>query len=380
MKGFANALAYIRGRGIVRADIAVQDGKIVKISPPSHSVEPLAKTGDFLLTAGFIDEHIHGAGGADSMDGGQGALSVISQTLVKEGTTSFLATTMTQSQNAIMAALSAIANFNRRRGARILGAHLEGPFISPKYTGAQSAEYIVKPSAEYFSALQKAAGGAIKMVTLAPEEDGGEMLIRLLKEEGITVSAGHSGATVDQIEAAEKCGLSCITHTFNAQSPLHHRQAGVVGAALLNDGLYCEVIADAVHVSVPALKLLIKSKPADKLILITDAMRAKGAEEGVSELGGQTVYVKDGQARLKDGSLAGSVLKMNVAVKNLVEKCGAPVEYALDCASYNPACNLGLQEEYGSIRCGAVADFTLLDGKFNVVMTVVGGEVVYIAG
>ena len=214
------------------------------------------------------------------------------------------------------------------------------------------------------------------MVTLAPEEDGGEMLIRLLKEEGITVSAGHSGATVDQIEAAEKCGLSCITHTFNAQSPLHHRQAGVVGAALLNDGLYCEVIADAVHVSVPALKLLIKSKPAEKLILITDAMRAKVAAEGVSELGGQTVYVNDGQARLKDGSLAGSVLKMNVAVKNLVEKCGAPVEYALDCASYNPACNLGLQEEYGSIRCGAAADFTLLDGKFNVVTTVVGGEVV----
>ncbi|MDE6504262.1 MAG: N-acetylglucosamine-6-phosphate deacetylase [Clostridia bacterium] len=380
MKGFANAKVYIRGKGVVRADIAVENGRIARISPPSQSVEPIAETGDCLLVAGFIDEHIHGAGGFDVMDGTQAALTAVSDTLVKEGTTSFLATTMTCRADDIKKSLKAVAEFKRRRGARILGVHLEGPFISREYLGAQAEEHIQYPSNETFSDFLSASGSNIKIVTLAPEQAGAERLIKYIEGLGITVSAGHSGASAEQIADAMDCGLTCITHTFNAQSPLRHREIGTAGAALLFDGLCCELIADTVHVSVPAIKLLLKNKPKDKVVLITDAMRAKGLSDGVSELGGQTVYVKDGQARLKNGSLAGSVLKMNTAVKNLVEKCGCSVEYALDCATYNPAKNLGLEKEYGVIQPGAAADFTLLDSAFNVVLTVVGGEVVYTVG
>ncbi len=379
MKGFANVKVYIRGKGIIRADIGIENGRIARLSPPSQSVQPIIETGDCLLTAGFIDEHIHGAGGADVMDGTREALLVISETLVKEGTTSFLATTMTRPAAEIEKSLKAVAGFKRGRGARVLGTHLEGPFISEKYIGAQSKEHILNPSAEVFSALSAESGNNIRLVTLAPEQEGAEQLIKHIKSCGATVSVGHSGASGKQVADAVGLGLSCVTHTFNAQSPFRHREIGVVGAALLSDALCCELIADTVHVSVPAVKLLLKNKPYDKVVLITDAMRAKGGADGISELGGHTVYVKDGEARLEDGTLAGSVLKMNKAVKNLVEKCGCPTERALDCATYNPAKNLGLENEYGVIKQGAVADFTLLDEAFNVVLTVVGGEIVYIA-
>lgn len=375
MKGFKNAKVYIRGKGIVRADIAVENGRIKQIGS-IPDIQPLYDTGDMLLTAGFIDEHIHGAAGADAMDGTPSALSTVSRALVKEGTTAFLATTMTQSRQNIENALKNAANFKAEGGAELLGVHLEGPFISPKYLGAQPAEFVLKPSAEYFEKLQKIAGGKIKIVTLAPEE-GGEELIKTLASGGVVASVGHSAATFAQVEAAQKLGLSCVTHTFNAQSPFNHREAGVAGAALSCDGLSCEVIADTVHVSVPALKLLIKNKPEDKIILITDAIRAKGFADGVSELGGQTVFVKDGQARLADGTLAGSVLKMNEAVRNLVQKCGVELTRALDFASYNPAKNLCLTGERGSVAEGLRADFALLDDDFNVKAAFVGGEKVF---
>lgn len=375
MKGFKGAKVYIKGRGIVRTDISLFNGRIAGIGC-LPDIQPITNTGECLLVPGFIDEHIHGAGGADVMDGTLDALSVISGALIKEGTTSFLATTMTQSDANIKNSLKAAAEYCGN-GARLLGMHLEGPFISLKHIGAQPAEYVRSPSVEYFKELQDAADNKIKIVTLAPEEDGGSALIGYLAERGIVVSVGHSNASQEHISEAIERGLSCVTHTFNAQSPLHHREIGVAGSALLYDSLCCEVIADTVHVSVSALKLVIKNKPKDKIVLITDSMRAKGLKDGVSELGGQTVFVKDGQARLADGTLAGSILKMNQAVKNIVEKCGVPIETALDYATFNPAKNLGIEKEYGVVKEGAFADFTLLDDKFNVMLTVVGGKIVY---
>lgn len=377
MKGFINAKAYVKGKGIVRADIGFENGRIAVIGGARGQIQPIAQTGDCLLVAGFIDEHIHGAGGADAMDGTADALSVISDTLVKEGTTSFLATTMTQSDENVKKALKAVTRFTGRGGANLLGVHLEGPFISRGYIGAQSPQYVREPSVGYFKELQSASGNKIRIVTLAPEEDAGFALINYLKSQGIISSVGHSAAEAKSVDKAVMHGLSCVTHTYNAQSPFRHREIGVAGSALLNDGLVCEVIADTVHVSVPALKLLVKNKPKDKIVLITDSIRAKGLGDGLSELGGQKVYVRNGQARLADGTLAGSVLKMNEAVKNLVKECGMSVEDAIDCATYNPAKNLGIEGEYGVIGEGARADFTLLDGDFNVMMTVVGGEIVY---
>lgn len=377
MQGFKNVRAYVRGEGIVRTDIAIENGAIAAIG--KLSVEPIFDCGDMLLAPGFIDTHIHGAGGADVMDGTRSALSVISETLVKEGTTAFLATTMTQSVEAMKSALSAVAEFGNGdgKGATLLGAHAEGPFISEKFAGAQSREYIVPPSVELFDALQAAAKGAIEIVTFAPEADADFALTKHLKKSGVVCSVGHSAASEQTVRDGIKYGITGVTHTFNACSPFHHREAGVVGSALLYDGLYTELIADAVHVSVPAMKLLIKNKPKNKVVLITDAMRAKGMPDGVYELGGQTVYVKSGKATLSDGTLAGSVLKMNEAVKNTIEKCGVDVCTALDYASYNAAESIGAEKVRGSIKVGSRADFTLLDGKFDVAMTAVGGRVVY---
>jgi N-acetylglucosamine-6-phosphate deacetylase len=258
-----------------------------------------------------------------------------------------------------------------------LGIHLEGPFIAEAHKGAQPKEYVASPDARVFDEYNEASGNSIKIVTLAPEVEGACELISHLAEKGIVASIGHTGAKCADIEKALACGASNVTHTYNAQSALHHREIGTVGSAMLFDGLSCEIIADTIHVSVPAIKLMAKCKPHDKLVLITDAMRAKGLADGESELGGQKVFVKNGEARLADGTLAGSVLRMNRAVENMVKKVGLTLADACDLASANPAKVLGIYEETGSIREGKRADFTVLDGDFNVLYTVCGGKIIY---
>ena len=378
MKGLKNVTAYVAGKGLVKTDIAFEDGKIVAIGK-LDDVEPIFDT-DGVVLPGFIDEHIHGAGGADAMDGTEQALQTISEYVAKEGTTGFLATTMTQSPENIGKALKNVKTVREKgeyKGAEVLGIHLEGPFISPKHVGAQPLEYVAKPAPETFDKYNEISGGNIKVVTLAPEVEGGLDLVKHLAKIGVVASIGHTGAKFSDVEAAVAAGATNVTHTYNAQTPLHHREAGVVGAAMLIDELNCEMICDTIHVSVPAIKIFVKNKPHDKFTLITDAMRAKGMPDGLSELGGQQVFVKNGEARLSDGTLAGSVLKMNVAVKNLVEKVGVSLTEAVDFASANPAKNLGLYDERGSIEVGKRADFAVMDKDYNILYTVVGGKVVY---
>ena len=378
MKGLKNVTAYVAGKGLVKTDIAFEDGKIVAIGKLDN-VEPIFDT-DGVVLPGFIDEHIHGAGGADAMDGTEQALQTISEYVAKEGTTGFLATTMTQSPENIGKALKNVKTVREKgeyKGAEVLGIHLEGPFISPKHVGAQPLEYVAKPAPETFDKYNEISGGNIKVVTLAPEVEGGLDLVKHLAKIGVVASIGHTGAKFSDVEAAVAAGATNVTHTYNAQTPLHHREAGVVGAAMLIDELNCEMICDTIHVSVPAIKIFVKNKPHDKFTLITDAMRAKGMPDGLSELGGQQVFVKNGEARLADGTLAGSVLKMNVAVKNLVEKVGVSFTDAVDFASANPAKNLGLYDERGSIEVGKRADFAVMDKDYNILYTVVGGKVVY---
>lgn len=378
MKGLKNVTAYVAGKGLVKTDIAFEDGKIVAIGK-LDDVEPIFDT-DGVVLPGFIDEHIHGAGGADAMDGTEEALQTISEYVAKEGTTGFLATTMTQSPENIGKALKNVKTVREKgeyKGAEILGVHLEGPFISPKHVGAQPLEYVAKPAPETFDKYNEISGGNIKVVTLAPEVEGGLDLVKHLAKIGVVASIGHTGAKFSDVEAAVAAGATNVTHTYNAQTPLHHREAGVVGAAMLIDELNCEMICDTIHVSVPAIKIFVKNKPHDKFTLITDAMRAKGMPDGLSELGGQQVFVKNGEARLSDGTLAGSVLKMNVAVKNLVEKVGVSFTDAVDFASANPAKNLGLYDERGSIEVGKRADFAVMDKDYNILYTVIGGKVVY---
>lgn len=376
MKNFIGVNAYVAGRGIIKTDIAFDD-KIQGFT--AQDGEKITIADDAVVLPGFIDTHVHGAGGADAMDASEKALSVIADTLAKEGTTCFLATTMTQSPQNIIAALSAVKEYmsaNREGGASVVGVHLEGPFIAEKFKGAQPLEYVVAADKEVFDEYNAASGNAIKIVTMSPESQGADEFIKYISKKGVIASIGHSAAKFEDIERAVSAGAKNVTHTYNAQSPLHHRDIGVVGAAMLLDELQTEVIADTIHVSVPAIKLLVKNKPSDKITLITDAMRAKGMPDGESELGGQKVFVKDGQARLADGTLAGSVLKMNLAVKNMTLKVGVPFTKAVDFATINPATELGLDSK-GSIALGKDADFTVLDGEFNVLMTIRAGKIIY---
>ncbi len=377
MKSFNNAYIYVEGRGIVKTNLAF-DERIVEINDEKCFENSVKIPDNCIVLPGFIDEHIHGAGGADAMDGTVSAFETISKTLVKEGTTSFLATTMTVSKDKILNSLSTVKDYEGAKdGARIVGVHLEGPFISKKFKGAQAEQFVEKPSVALMHEFLEASGNKIKIVSLAPEEDGALEFIEFLTKNGVVASVGHSAAKYEEVLRAFNAGAKNVTHTYNAQSPLHHREIGVVGSALLIDELNTEVICDTIHVSVPAIKVLVKNKKDDKVVLITDSMRAKGLQDGESELGGQKVIVKNGEARLIDGTLAGSILKMNDAIKNVVEKAGVSLEKAVDFATINPARVLGIEKEAGSIKKGKRADFTVIDKDFNVCMTVVGGEIVY---
>ena len=288
---------------------------------------------------------------------------------------------MTQSDKNIENALKSVneyINLNEKEGAQLLGVHLEGPFISEKHVGAQPLEYVQKPSVEVIKRYIELSGGNVKIVSLAPEKEGAEELIKYLSENGIVASIAHTGAKYNDCVNAVKWGAKNVTHTYNAQTGLHHRDVGVVGSALLIDELSCELICDLIHVSVPAIKLIVKNKPSDKVILITDSMRAKHMPDGESELGGQLVIVKNGEARLIDGTLAGSVLKMNEAVKNVHKSVGVSLEQTIDFATANPAKNLGIYDEVGSIKEGKLANLCVLDKEtFEVVLTVRNGEIIY---
>jgi N-acetylglucosamine-6-phosphate deacetylase len=381
MKCFKNATVYVEGEGLKKTTVCF-DEKIEKISRcaiPNSEVIELPENA--IVLPGFIDEHIHGAGGSDAMDGTVEDLAIIAKTVAEEGTTGFLATTMTQSKENIMNAMKAVKEYREQdsdEGARVLGIHLEGPFIAAKHKGAQPLEYIAVPDVKTFEEYNAASGNAIKIVSLAPEVENAKELISYLTKNGIVSSIGHSDAGYAKVDEAIANGATNVTHTYNAQTALHHREIGVVGSALLRDELNCELISDTIHVSVPALRLLVKNKPLDKLTLITDAMRAKGLADGESELGGQVVIVKNGEARLQDGTLAGSVLRMNRAIENMVKKVGVPFTQAVDYASINPARTLKIDDEAGSIKVGKRADFAVIDADtYDVLYTVRGGKVVY---
>lgn len=378
MKGFKNANVYVYGKGVVNTSLTVENGKITSLSDEPAEFYDIPE--DAIVVPGFIDEHIHGSAGADAMDGTVSALETIARSIAGEGTVGFLATTMTQSPENISKAMSEVKEYKsekRSYGAEVLGVHLEGPYINKSKAGAQPEIYICNPSIEQFSKYNVLSGNNIKIVTFAPENDGSREFVGYLKENGIRANVGHTSAKFTLAEEALNWGATGITHTFNAQSAFTHREAGVVGAALLLDDYTCELICDTIHVSVPAIKILVKNKPHDKLVLITDAMRAKNLGDTVSELGGQTVYVKNGEARLADGTLAGSVLRMNDAVKNMVTRCGVDFCTAVDFASANPARNLGLFDKIGSIEVGKNASFAVLDKDFNVLMTIRDGKIIY---
>jgi len=334
---------------------------------------------DKFIAPGYIDIHVHGGGGSDVMDGDYEAINQIAIAHSHFGTTSFLPTIMTMSKDKIIRSFRSICEAVKKGtvGAEILGIHMEGPYINPEKKGAQKEDEIKKISIEEFSEFNQASGNLIRLVTIAPEMPGAIGLIKYLYKQGIIASVGHSNATYAQVQAGIQAGLSHVTHTFNAMRGLHHREPGVVGAALTSPELTVEVIADGIHIHPIVLKILTKIKEGEKIVLITDAMRAAGMPEGVYELGGQEVTVTKGQARLKDETLAGSVLTMDKAVKNMVNKIGIQLPKAIQMASFSPARSIGIDDRKGSLEPGKDADIVILNKNLETELTMVAGKIVY---
>ncbi|RFU61992.1 N-acetylglucosamine-6-phosphate deacetylase [Peribacillus glennii] len=364
--------------------LLMENGRIKDFGPMEDIPEESGYGEIFLPTQskvlpGFIDVHIHGVAGADTMDASRKALDTISSALPKEGTTSFLATTITQDSKAIeQALLNARHYINELQApgqAEILGIHLEGPFINPKKAGAQPVEHIVSPNLELFRKWEEISGNSIKLVTLAPEKPGGMEIIRYLKKKGIVASIGHSAASYGQAAKAIKEGTLHITHLFNGMTALHHREPGVAGAALLMEEVKAEIIADGIHVSPEMVKLAYKQKGVHGLILITDSMRAKCLTESTYKFGGQNVHVKDGKAILPDGTLAGSTLMMDQAVRNMLAYTDCSLEDAIQMASENPAKQLNIFDRKGSITKGKDADLVVLDKNNQVYLTLCRGRI-----
>ncbi len=356
-------------------------GPMTDIPASAATAEQLTFPENFKVLPGMIDVHIHGANGADVMDGTAEALQTMAEALPKEGTTSFLATTMTQDKATIEHALANVHRYKEAGGqpgtAEVLGVHLEGPFISEKRCGAQPPDDIIPPDLSLFKEWQRISGNNIKLVTLAPELEGSLELISFLKETGVTASAGHSDAGLKEMADGIKAGISHVTHLFNGMRGLHHREPGTAGSALLHDELKAEVIADGIHVHPAVVKLAFQQKQKEGIILITDAMRAKCLKNGTYTLGGQEVFVKGEKAVLEDGTLAGSILKMNQAALNMMDFTGCSLEDIVYMTAVNPAKQLHVFDRKGSIRSGKDADLIILNEKNEVVMTLCKGVIAF---
>ena len=375
--GFKNSKIYVYGKGIIETSLLINNGKIEMLGDFNN--DKLIQLPDNLIVLpGFVDKHIHGANHADFMNPTKDDLKKITDAIAHEGTTSCLATTMTQSMDAIKAAVKNIGAYinESHEGVEILGIHLEGPFVSPKFAGAQPLEFIVQCDIEKFNSINRASLYTVKQVSYACEENGLDFTTHLVNN-GIVASIGHSNSDYATVVKATDLGATSITHTYNAQRGLHHRDIGVVGAAMLDDRLSCELICDLIHVSPAAIKLLFKNKGKDNICLITDSIEAKYMPDGKYSLGGQPVFVKDNAARLENGTLAGSTLKLNEGVRNFMNTVNISLTDAVDCATINPARVLGIDDRKGSIELGKDADLIVVDKDLNVYMTICRGNIVY---
>ena len=365
--------------GFTQSDLLVIGDQISHVGdvPADSASARLDATGCYLLP-GFMDVHVHGGDGYDTMDGTAEGLTAMARFFAQHGVTAFLATTMTAPHLDILRAVRAVEQWGAliNSGARILGLHVEGPYISLKFPGAQPADYIRPPSLPEFGELL--AAGPIRMMTLAPEVKGADELIAAARQQRVIAVWGHTDATYEICVRAAQLGITQATHTYNAMSGLHHRKPGVLGATLTIDTIYAQLIADNIHVHPAAMNVVARCKGVGRTILITDAMRAAGLPEGEYELGGQPVTVKDGSCRLADGTLAGSILTMERALANFMAATGLSLADAWPTTSRTPAQALGLDQQYGALQPGYQADVVLLDEQVQVVATVVGGRVVYL--
>lgn len=378
----------VRGAAAPPAALTCADGRIATLTTDGaaaglpHNAATLDATGCRILP-GLIDLHVHGAMDCDTMDADPAALARMARFFAHHGVTAFLPTTMTADRAATLAAVQAVAAASptpgdqpHPNGAAILGVHLEGPFISPQFPGAQPAAAIRPPDLDEFAAY--CAAGPVRMITLAPEVPGAHALIQAALARRIIAVAGHTAATYDECEAAIAAGIRQATHTYNAMTGLHHRNPGTLGSVLTNDAVYAQLIADTIHVHPAAMQVLARCKGLARTILITDAMRAAGLPPGDYELGGQPVHVQNNECRLPDGTLAGSVLTLERGVAHFAAATGLSTAHAWQAGAATPAAALGVSAQRGDLTPGKRADLVLLDGSDEVMATVIGGRVVYL--
>ncbi|MCT4509449.1 MAG: N-acetylglucosamine-6-phosphate deacetylase [Tepidibacter sp.] len=376
MKAIINSKIILEDK-VLEDSVIIFNNKIVDIVSnnefKNRKVDSVIDAKGNYLSAGFIDLHIHGAGGYDTMDATNEALNTISKTIIRNGVTSYLPTTMSMSKLDIKKALDNIRNIKITNGAKIIGVHLEGPFINPKYKGAQNEKYIIKPDYDFI----KEYLDIIKIITFAPEKDENfEFMKKVKRHKNVVLSMGHTDATFEQAVDAIKNGVNYVTHAFNGMTGLHHRKPGVIGALFAND-IYCEIIADTIHVHKGIFQSFIDINKKEKVILITDSMRAGCMKCGEYELGGQKVIVDEISARLKDNTLAGSILKLNNAVKNIRDNTKCKINEIINMVTVNPSKLIGLYNQIGSIEIGKVADLVIFDEDIKILKTIINGDTLY---
>jgi N-acetylglucosamine-6-phosphate deacetylase len=357
------------------AGILIRDGVIEAIGPRSGMSLPagaqeVRATGKTAVP-GFLDVHIHGAGGHDVMEGTGAALRAVTRKVSEYGTTSLVATTVTASTDETLRAVEGIASYIAQQHetdepyAEILGIHFEGPFISKERRGVHPSEWIQLPSADTLNRFLKAAAGNARILTIAPEVLGAAPCIDAAREAGLVVSIGHTNATYEQARAAMARGAHSATHVYNAMRPFTHRDPGVIGAVLTSPDINADLIADGVHVEEAAMKLLLIAKGAAHVTLVSDGLSATGMPDGKYTLGGFEVTVTGGVCRNAEGTLAGSTLTLDRALRNIVA-LGTPLPDAVRMLTLNPATLLGIEFKKGSLRAGADADILLLDDGLRV--------------
>jgi len=374
----------VRGGAVLAADgwreacdVRLEGDRIAAIGRAlsDEGCDPIEARG-LRVVPGFVDLHVHGAGGAMFEDGDAGSARRIVGTLPRFGTTALLATIATLPPEALRRAVDvAAAAMRATAGARILGIHLEGPFLNPERAGAQPRAAMRPPAFEEFDALQRRAQGAIRLVTLAPELPNALELIAALRRRGVRVALGHSVASAAQVEAAIAAGASHVTHLFNAMGPLHHRAPGLPGVALTHDDLAVELIADGAHVDRRVVDLVWRCKPPERVLLVSDGVAAVGAGRGPRTLFGAACVVSDAVRRADTGQLAGSCIALADAVRNVAAWCPRlPLEQVLRAASTWPASSLDLEPRAGTLAVGAPADLVLLDRELVARAVICRGE------
>ena len=363
------------GEDIRSASISIDDGGLIAGIGKGGSGESSGSCYDAdgsYAVPGFIDIHTHGVNGCDLSDGTFESVRTISETKLREGVTTYLPTTLTLPPENLKDMASAVAEYRKNEEfARTPSMHIEGPYISPNCLGAQNGEYVRLPDVDEILALNDIA--PVGVVSLAVEMDGAIDFIGEMKKHGITTSGAHSAATYAQFCESREVGLTHLTHYCNQMTPLHHREVGLVGAALLDDEVMTEMICDKIHLCPDMIQLAFKHRPLETIMLITDSMAASWLGDGEYDIGGMQVRVKEGQARLEAGNLAGSTLRYNEGLKNVSEITGLPLNQLIATTAANQARSLGLADR-GRLEAGLLADIVILDEDFEVKAVFVGGD------